>query len=248
MSVCSDCALYAFQFAAFSLLNSSSSSYLSSSDQGVTFTYPQLFGPTRLPPTMPLLCAVTLWYRHPGRKAAVLRGYVGDIPNIVQTHNGDELSLGPVEFFTDFGGCFSGAKQHGGWNVTGESVWFAFNCRGAGHKLWKISFYPKTGGTFTGKHPYLDGVEVTADLESATRWRVHVPLRCSIGERLRATRSSGGQLDRGFMPATEGEEFTVLYVGEKGDEEAWVYVEGDAQRGWIQKTCFEEWDCLQLFL
>ena len=50
MSVCSDCALYAFQFAAFSLLNSSSSSYLSSSDHRVTFTYPQLFGPaTGLP-------------------------------------------------------------------------------------------------------------------------------------------------------------------------------------------------------
>ena len=194
---------------------------------------------------MPLLAAVTLWYRHPGRKAAVLRGYVNDIPDVVQTHNGEELSLGPVEFFTDFGGWFSGAKQHGGWNVTAEGVWFAFNCRGAGHKFWKISFYPETGGTFTGKHPYLTGVEVTADVESETRpaggFSVHVPLVCSIGERVRATRSTVGQLDFGFMPATAGEEFTVLYVGEKGDEEAWVYVEGNAQRGWIEKTCFERW-------
>ena len=53
MSVCSACALYAFQFAAFSLLNSSSSSSssdFSSSDHPVTFTSPQLFGPaTGLP-------------------------------------------------------------------------------------------------------------------------------------------------------------------------------------------------------
>lgn len=189
---------------------------------------------------MSLLAAVTLWYRHPGRRAAVLRAYVVDVPAVVQTHSGEELSLGPVEFFTDFGGWCSGAKQHGGWNVSADGLWFAFNCKGAGHKFWKICFtWVPERDSFIAKHPYLDGVEVAADLASLTRWRVHVPRSWSIGERLRATTNGVGQLDLGFMPAKVGDECTVLYVGEEGDEEAWLYVESATQRGWIEKSCFE---------
>eukprot|EP00969_Alexandrium_andersonii_P137486 6080974-Alexandrium_andersonii.AAC.1 len=65
---------------------------------------------------MPLLAAVTLRRRHPGRNSALRRGYVSDAPAVAKTHSGEEVSLGPVEFFTYFGGSFSGAKQHGGWN------------------------------------------------------------------------------------------------------------------------------------
>ena len=192
-------------------------------------------------PTMPLIAAVTFLYRHPGRKTAVLRGYVADIPAVVQTHCGEEQSLGPVEFFTDFGGWFSGAKQHGGWNVTAEGFWFAFNCRGAEYKIWKISFRTQDAGrgTFIGDHPYQDGVQVVADLESVTRWRMHVPRSWRIGEQVRVIRSTDGQPDAGLIPAKEGDEFTVLYVGEKDGEEPWVYVERDAQQGWIEKSFFE---------
>ena len=203
---------------------------------------------------MPFTAAVILQYCHPGRRSATLIGYVDGkntvVQTVVQTRSGyelsDELSLGPVEFYTDFGGWCSAAKHHGGWNVTAEGVvWFAFNCRGAGHPFWKISFSQGSGcGTFTGTHPYQAGVVVTAVLESVTHWRVHVPRIWSIGDRVRATQSTAGHVgengeDLGFLSVAEGEECTVEYVGENGVEQDWVYVKHGANRGWIEKTCFE---------
>ena len=187
---------------------------------------------------MPLLAAVTLRYRHPGRKVALLRAYVADIPASVQTHSGEELSLGPVEFSTDFGSWCSNSKQHGGWNVCADGVWFAFNCKGAGHTLWKMSFSQNTEhcNSFTAKHPYENNVDVSADVESVARWRIHT---WSVGERLRATRSSVVRNTPGFMPAKKGAECTVLYAGEEGDTKDWLYVESESQRGWIEKSCFE---------
>ena len=74
---------------------------------------------------MPLTMAINAWYRHPGREQARIRAFVTDQMELIETHAGQELSVGPVEFGTDFGGWRSHAKPHGGWNVDGHNIWLA---------------------------------------------------------------------------------------------------------------------------
>ena len=123
---------------------------------------------------MPLMMAISAWYRHPGRRQARIRAYFKDENEIVETYGGQEISAGPVEFGTDFGNWSSQTIPHGGWNVDGRKIWFAFNCRGQGN-MAKYVFEPVGGFKLEGAHPYQDGVTLELVVESIA-YRLAVPL------------------------------------------------------------------------
>ena len=116
---------------------------------------------------------VTVRYYHPDRAVAILRAYICNTRSLIHVRVGQkwsqELSLGPVEFTTDFGDWTSATKLHGGWNFCSQTVWFAFNCKGAQGTLWKFVFRPDPHGPrgcYIGEHPYNIGVGVTAVFQS----------------------------------------------------------------------------------
>ena len=140
---------------------------------------------------MPLTMAINAWYRQPGRHQARMRAFVADQMQLIETNAGLEVSVGPVEFGTDFGGWHSHAKPHGGWNVDGHNIWLAFNCNGADHRgqkktVWKHLFEPVGGFKFRGAHPWQTGVYVELELLSVTRWRISVPRNWTIGTWVRS--------------------------------------------------------------
>ena len=51
--------------------------------------------------------AINFHYRHPGRQTASLQATVAAVPQLIQTHQGPEMSLGPVTFFTCFESYYS---------------------------------------------------------------------------------------------------------------------------------------------
>ena len=184
--------------------------------------------------------AINCWYRHPGRTQACLRAYMKDTLELVQTHAGHEISLGPVEFSTDFGASYSGTKAHGGWNYDERSVWFAFNCRGSARTAWKIVFYAQPDGSYIAEHPYEVGVQVSLGLVSLERWTIRVPRSWSLGAWLPASRSSAEATGAGYLGVVAGQELQIRYQGTQGDEEDWVYATSKAEEsGWVSKACFE---------
>ena len=202
---------------------------------------------------MPLTMAINAWYRHPGRPQARLRAFVADQIQLVETDVGRELSVGPVEFLTDFGGSTSHAKAHGGWNMDGKIIWFAFNCKGAAHLGWEKKamkhIFQRIGSSwrFEGAHPWQEDVELELELQSVTRWRSNEPRDLSklfIGSIVKAPQQISAIAD-GYIAAREDEHFEVKYVGtEKTKDEDWLFVEslGGNREGWIAKEKAEHPD------
>ncbi len=193
---------------------------------------------------MPLTMAINAWYRHPGRHQARIRAYVTDKVELIGTHAGPELSAGPVEFGTDFGGWCSRAKPHGGWNVDGHNIWFAFNCRGQGRTAWKILFRHAGGFKFTGTHPYEEGVHVELEFQSVTRWRISVPQSWTLGTWVRAPREIAGFVEANYLGAREGEDLFIVYEGKEATEDVdWVFVLSlEGSSGWMAKDQLRQGD------
>ena len=199
---------------------------------------------------MPLTIAINAWYRHPGRPQARLRAFVADQIEIVETDfrgsTSQELSVGPVQFETDYGGSHCVTNAHGGWNIDGKIIWFAFNCKGAVHqgyeKKARKHIFQRIGSSwkFEGAHPWQEDVELELELQSVTRWRSNEPRDLSklfIGSIVKAPQQISAIAD-GYIAAREDEHFEVKYVGtEKTKDEDWLFVEslGGNREGWIAK-------------
>ena len=183
-----------------------------------------------------LLCE----YRHPGRKVAHIRAVASGPPQLVETHTGQELSLGPVQFATDFGTSYSGAKPHGGWNCDSKTVWFAFNSRGSSRTAWKIAFEKQLDGSYVADHPYQPRVRVSMALVSLEQWLVRPRWSWPLGSWMITSSANPGATGvDGYLPVEPGAEVRILYEGTEGDEEGWVYAMSvDDAHGWVRKTCF----------
>ena len=206
---------------------------------------------------MPLTIAINAWYRHPGRPQARLRAFVADQIEIVETEfrgeTSQELSVGPVQFETDYGGSHCVTNAHGGWNIDGKIIWFAFNCKGAVHqgyeKKARKCIFQRIGSSwrFEGAHPWQEDVELELELQSVTRWRSNEPRDLSklfIGSIVKAPQQISAIAD-GYIAAREDEHFEVKYVGtEKTKDEDWLVVEslGGNREGWIAKEKAEHPD------
>ena len=134
--------------------------------------------------------AINFHYRHPGRTTASLQATVADVPQLIQTHQGPEMSLGPVTFFTCFGSYYSGCLPHGGWNYTRASLWFAFNWRGSRRPAWKVVFIRHHDGLWKAVHPFEPGVVVTLQAHSMYRWVRHTPRSIALGTWIRTSKGS----------------------------------------------------------
>ena len=188
--------------------------------------------------------AINFHYRHPGRTTASLQATVADVPQLIHTHQGPEVSLGPVTFFTCFGSYYSGCLPHGGWNYTRASLWLAFNWRGSRRPAWKVVFIRHHDGLWKAVHPFEPGVVVTLQAHSMYRWVRHTPRSIALGTWIRTTSGStpppgmGGYLEVAAM-----EEVCILYEGVLGDEAGWFYCSShDARCGWVNASCFETAD------
>ena len=206
---------------------------------------------------MPLTIAINAWYRHPGRPQARLRAFVADQIEIVETEfrgrTSQELSVGPVQFETDYGGSHCVTNAHGGWNIDGKIIWFAFNCKGAVHqgyeKKARKHIFQRIGSSwrFEGAHPWQEDVELELELQSVTRWRSNEPRDLSklfIGSIVKAPQQISAIAD-GYIAAREDEHFEVKYVGtEETQAEDWLFVEshGGNRQGWIAKEKAEHPD------
>jgi len=134
---------------------------------------------------MPLTMAINASYLHPGRHPARLRAFVADQIEIVETEfrgrTSQELSVGPVQFETDYGGSHCVTNAHGGWNMDGKIIWFVFNCKGAVHqgyeKKARKHIFQRIGSSwkFEGAHPWQEDVKLGLELQSVTRWRNNEP-------------------------------------------------------------------------
>ena len=152
-----------------------------------SFKRPFLHESTR---SMATKAAINFHYRHPGRTTASLQATVADVPRLIQTHQGPELSLGPVTFFTCFGSYYSGCLPHGGWNYTRASLWFAFNWRGSCRPAWKVVFFRHHDGLWKAVHPFEPGVVVTLEAHSMYRWVRHTPRSIALGTWIHTTKGS----------------------------------------------------------
>ena len=79
---------------------------------------------------------------------------------------------------------------------------------------------------------------VTAEFQSIARWQFKIPRTFVIGAWTKATSSSSGDIDAGYMSAKEGDQFLILHVGTTQNDADWLFVEsasGDPHRGWIKK-------------
>ena len=184
------------------------------------------------------------------RKQSPHRAFVADQIEIVETEfrgrTSQELSVGPVEFETDYGGSHCVTNAHGGWNMDGNIIWFAFNCKGAAHRGWEMKamkhiFQRKESSwRFKGAHPWQEDVELELELQSVTRWRSNEPRDLSklfIGSIVKAPQQISAIAD-GYIAAREDEHFEVKYVGtEKTKDADWLVVEslGGNREGWIAK-------------
>ena len=206
---------------------------------------------------MPLTIAINAWYRHPGRPQARLRAFVADQIEIVETEfrgeTSQELSVGPVQFETDYGGNHCVTNAHGGWNIDGKIIWFAFNCKGAVHqgyeKKARKCIFQRIGSSwrFEGAHPWQEDVKLGLELQSVTRWRNNEPSDLSklfIGSIVKAPQQILAIAD-GYIAARQDEHFEVLHVGtEETEDEDWLFVEshGGNRQGWIAKEKAEQQD------
>ena len=206
---------------------------------------------------MPLTMAINASYHHPNRHPARLRAFVADQIEIVETEfrgeTSQELSVGPVQFETDYGGSHCVTNAHGGWNMDGKIIWFVFNCKGAVHqgyeKKARKHIFQRIGSSwkFEGAHPWQEDVKLGLELQSVTRWRNNEPRDLSklfIGSIVKAPQQISAIAD-GYIAAREDEHFEVKYVGtEKTKDEEWLFVEslGGNREGWIAKEKTEHPD------